>query len=56
MNEYEVTYANGDVVEIEAWTPIVAEAIAEEFAEADGNPGLAVTSVRLLSGTPVEID
>ena len=36
MNEYEVTYTNGDVVEIEAWTPEAAQAIAEEDAEENG--------------------
>ena len=47
MNEYEVTYVNGDVVEVEAWTPAIATAIAEEEAEMDGRP-LAVASVKLL--------
>ena len=32
MNEYRVTFANGEVVEIEAWTPEIARAIAEEEA------------------------
>mgnify|MGYP000957609567 CR=1 FL=1 len=54
MNEYEVTYANGEVIEIEAWTPVVAQAIAEEFAEADGHPNLEVTSVRLLSAVSAD--
>jgi hypothetical protein len=48
VNEYEVTYVNGEVVEIEAWTPELAEAIAEEEAELGGRP-LAVASVRLLA-------
>ena len=51
MNEYEVTYVNGEVVEIEAWTPIIAEAIAEEDAESSGQP-LSVASVKLLRQLP----
>lgn len=47
MGEYEVTYVNGDVVEIEAWTPIIAQTIAEEDADLNGQP-LSVVSVRLL--------
>ena len=38
MNEYEVTYVNGEVVEIEAWTPELAEAVAEEEADLNGRP------------------
>jgi hypothetical protein len=49
MNEYQVTYANGVVVEIEAWTPEVAQAIAEEDAEQDGRIILPVVSVELLA-------
>ena len=48
MNEYEVTYVNGEVVEIEAWTPELAEAVAEEEADLNGRP-LSVASVRLLA-------
>jgi hypothetical protein len=48
MNEYEVTFINGDVVEIEAWTPEAAEVIALEDAELEGRSGLAVASVELL--------
>ena len=48
MNEYEVTYVNGEVVKIEAWTPELAEAIAEEEADLNGRP-LSVTNVRLLA-------
>lgn len=47
MNEYEVTFANGEVVEVEAWTPTIAQAIAEEEADFDGR-AQAVASVRLL--------
>ena len=53
MNEYEVTYVNGEVVEIEAWTPELAEAIAEEEAESGGRP-LSVASVRLLASQSPE--
>ena len=38
MNEYQVTFANGEVVEVEAWTPEIAQAIAEEEANLDGQP------------------
>jgi len=48
MNEYQVTYINGEVVEIEAWTPEIAQAIAEEDANLDGRP-LSVVSVELLT-------
>jgi hypothetical protein len=49
MNEYEVTYSNGEVVEIEAWTPELAEAIAEEEAELEGRVCQSVAAVKLLS-------
>jgi hypothetical protein len=49
MNLYRVTYANGEIVEIEAWTPELAGAIAEEDAA-----GLAVVSVELLTSQEVE--
>ena len=49
MNEYQVTYINGEVVEIEAWTPELAQAIAEEEAS-----GLAVVNVELLTSQEVE--
>jgi hypothetical protein len=47
MSEYEVTYVNGEVAEVEAWTPTIAQAIAEEDADLNGQP-LAVVSVKLL--------
>jgi hypothetical protein len=47
MNEYEVTFVNGEVLEVEAWTPTIAQAIAEEEAELNGHP-LSVVSIRLL--------
>jgi hypothetical protein len=53
LNEYEVTYANGDVVEIEAWTLELAQAIAEEEADLSGRP-LSVASVKLLRLQPTE--
>ena len=43
-----MTYANGEVVEIEAWTPELARAIAEEEAESKGQP-LTVASIKLLT-------
>jgi hypothetical protein len=54
MNEYQVTYTNGEVVEIEAWTPELAQAIAEEDAEQDGRPSLSVVSVELLASQQTE--
>ena len=48
MNEYQVTFANGEVVEIEAWTPEIAQAIAEEDANFDGR-SLAVVGIELLA-------
>ena len=51
MNEYEVTYVNGEVVEVEAWTPTIAQAIAEEDADLSGRP-LSVVSVKLLRQLP----
>lgn len=50
---YEVTYVNGEVVEIEAWTPVIAQAIAEEDAEMNGQT-LSVVSVQLLRQLPTE--
>jgi hypothetical protein len=47
MNEYEVTFINGEVLEVEAWTPTIAQAIAEEEADLNGHP-LAVVSVKFL--------
>ena len=35
MNEYQVTFADGQVVEVEAWSPVIARAIAEEETEQD---------------------
>lgn len=53
MNDYEVTFVNGDVVEVEAWTPEIALAIAEEEADMNGRP-LSVVGVELLRLQPTE--
>ena len=45
MNEYQVTFA-GEVVEIEAWTPEIAQAIAEEETDLDGQ---SIVGVELLA-------
>jgi hypothetical protein len=54
MNDYQVIYSNGVVVEIEAWTPEAAAVIAEEDAELQGWSGLSAVSVELLISQPVE--
>ena len=55
MNEYQVTFANGKAVEIEAWTPELAQAIAEEEAEQEGRPSLPVVRVQLLTTQQTEL-
>jgi hypothetical protein len=55
MNEYAVTFADGETVEIEAWTPEAAEVIALEDAEFEGRSGLSVASVELLMARHVEL-
>lgn len=55
MNEYQVTYTNGEVVKIEAWTRELAQAIAEEEVEQDGRSSLSVVSVELLTSQEVEL-
>ena len=55
MNEYEVTFINGETVEIEAWTPEAASVIALEDAELEGRPGLAVSGVELLVAGQIEL-
>ncbi len=55
MNEYEVTYSNGHVVEIEAWTPELAQAIAEEEMELSGQGNLSVLNVKFIASQE-EID
>jgi hypothetical protein len=49
MNEYQVTFTTGEVVEVEAWTPEIAQVIAEEEANMDGQ---SVVSVELLTLQP----
>jgi hypothetical protein len=55
MNEYQVTFSNGQVVVIEAWTPELAQAVAEEDAEQDGHPDLSIVGVELLTSQEVEL-
>jgi hypothetical protein len=55
MDEYQVTYSNGDMVVIEAWTPELALAVAEEAAEEEGRGGLSVVSVELLTPQEAEL-
>ncbi len=55
MNEYQVTFVNGEVVRIEAWTPELAQAIAEEDAEQEGRSSLTVARVELLASQEVEL-
>jgi hypothetical protein len=54
MNDYEVTYANGEVVVITAWTPEAALAIAEEDGDLYGCAGISAVTVCLLSPHPAE--
>jgi len=56
MNEYEVTFTNGEVVVVMAWTPEAAQAIAEEDADLYGCGGLSGVSVVLVAspvGDPI---
>jgi hypothetical protein len=53
LNNYQVTFANGEVVEVEAWMPEIAAVIAEEEADLSGRP-LSVVSVELLRLQPTE--
>ena len=55
MNEYEVTFTNGETVEIEAWTPEAAQVIALEDAEIEGRTDLSVASVKLLTAREIEL-
>jgi hypothetical protein len=55
MNEYDVTFTNGETVEIEAWTPEAARVIALEDAELEGRSGLKVAEVKLLKAQPLEL-
>jgi hypothetical protein len=54
MNDYEVTYANGEVVVIAAWTPEAALAIADEDGDLYGCPGLSAVAVSLLASHTAE--
>ena len=54
MNEYEVTFTNGEVVVIAAWTPEAAQSIAEEDADLYGCGGLSGVSVMLVGLSVVE--
>ena len=54
MNDYEVTYANGDVVVITAWTPEAALAIAEEDGDLYGCAGISAVAVSLLAAHHAE--
>jgi hypothetical protein len=54
MNVYEVTCDNGEVLEIEAWTPTIAQTIAEEEAEMEGR-SLSVVSVKFLHPQTTEV-
>jgi hypothetical protein len=54
MNDYEVTYTNGEVAIITAWTPEAALAIAEEDGELYGCPGMEAVAVSLLDSHAAE--
>ena len=55
MNDYEVTYANGEVAIITAWTPEAAIAIAEEEGDLYGCAGIAAVAATLLASHPTEV-
>ncbi len=55
MNEYAVTFTNGEIVEVEALTPEVAKAIALEDAELEGRTDLTVACVELLKAGSWEL-
>ena len=55
VNEYRITFTNGEVVEIEAWTPEAASVIAIEDAELEGRSGLSVAGVELLKARQIEL-
>ena len=48
MNQYEVTFTNGEVVVIAAGTAEAAQAIADESADLYGCVGLSAVSAMLL--------
>jgi hypothetical protein len=55
MNEYEVTFTNGEVVVVAAWTPEAAQAVAEEDADLYGCGGLSAVGVMLLDSPALEV-
>lgn len=54
MDDYRVTYSNGETAIISAWTPELAQAVAEEEADERGFPGSAVVCVELLEPQEVQ--
>jgi hypothetical protein len=54
MNDYEVTFANGEVAVITAWTPEAALSIAEEEGDQYGCSGISPVSVSLLASHAAE--
>ena len=55
MNDYEVTYANGEVAVVTAWTPEAAVTIAEEDGDLYGCAGLSAVTVSLLAAHTAEL-
>ena len=55
MNEYTVTFTNGETVEVEAWTPEAALVIALEDAELEGRTDLKVADVKLVAARQIEL-
>jgi hypothetical protein len=53
MNQYEVTFTNGEVVVIAAGTAEAAQAIADESADLYGCVGLSAVSAMLLESAVV---
>jgi predicted NAD/FAD-dependent oxidoreductase len=53
MNDYEVTFTNGEVVMIAAPTPEEAQAIAETNAPRYGCQGLSAVSIEPLISMPL---
>ena len=49
MNDYEVTFANGEVAVVTAWTPEAAIVIAEEDGDLYGCAGISAVTVSLLA-------
>ena len=54
MNDYEVTYANGEVAVITAWTPEAALVIAEEDGDLYGCAGISAVAVSLVAAHHAE--